>query len=71
MPTHDPLNSFIFHSVYIMSPAQNVEKEFKKAEEAHAKYQQKLTEDPNFLEALKEEVQKLQEQVAAVTTAAN
>ena len=53
-----------------MTPVQNVEKDFKKAEEAHAKYQQKLAEDPNFLEALKEEVQKLQEQVAAVTTSA-
>ena len=48
---------------------QNAEKEFKKAEEAHAKYQQKLAEDPNFLEALREEVQKLQEQVAVATSA--
>ena len=54
--------------VFPVCALQNAEKEFKKVEEAHAKYQQKLVEDPNFLEALKEEVQKLQEQVPAATT---
>ncbi|GJP71861.1 hypothetical protein CLOP_g2659, partial [Closterium sp. NIES-67] len=43
---------------------KGVEKELKKAEESFAKYQQKVAEDAGFLESMKEEVARLEAELA-------
>ncbi|CAI6006481.1 unnamed protein product [Closterium sp. NIES-65] len=43
---------------------QGVDKELKKAEDSFAKYQQKVGEDPGFLDSLREEVARLEAELA-------
>ncbi|CAI5503452.1 unnamed protein product [Closterium sp. Naga37s-1] len=53
-----------FSLAHTHPPCQGVDKELKKAEEAFAKYQQKMGEDPGFLDSLREEVARLEAELA-------
>ncbi|CAI5458494.1 unnamed protein product [Closterium sp. Yama58-4] len=59
VPTHDKEGKELSAKA-----KKGVDKELKKAEESFAKYQQKMGEDPGFLDSLREEVASLEAELA-------